>query len=422
MMKNLRLGIKIAAILVVWVAFSAADSEALITGVTGPNFTFTAETGHIGTADGNALFFWGLSDGTNPVQYPGPTMIVNEGDLVTVTLVNNLPVKTSLIFPGQDDVQAVGGDVGVLTQEAEANGGAVTYSFIAANPGTYYYQSGTDIKLQIEMGIFGALIVRSLTPNQAYDHPDSAYDREVLFLESQMDPVIHELVETGRTNEVDWSRYFPNYWFLNGRTAPDTMTGPGVDWLPSQPYNCMPRMHPGERMLLRYIDAGNGIHPFHTHANHMRIIAKDGMLLQSAPGNGADLSYLDYTTTLAPGETEDAIFTWTGERLGWDIYGHSPTDPPEPNEYMPDHGKPIPVIMPDYTDLAYTENYSGSPYLGQLGFAPPGIIINNLHGGYFYMWHSHNEREMVNGDTFPGGMMTMLLIEHPSVVIDETAP
>jgi hypothetical protein len=27
------------------------------------------------------------------------------------------------------------------------------------------------------------------------------------------------------------------------------------------------------------------------------------------------------------------------------------------------------------------------------------------------MWHSHSEREIVNNDIFPGGMMTMLVIK-----------
>jgi hypothetical protein len=33
------------------------------------------------------------------------------------------------------------------------------------------------------------------------------------------------------------------------------------------------------------------------------------------------------------------------------------------------------------------------------------------------MWHSHTEKEMVNNDVFPGGMMTMLIVEHPSQLI-----
>jgi hypothetical protein len=35
------------------------------------------------------------------------------------------------------------------------------------------------------------------------------------------------------------------------------------------------------------------------------------------------------------------------------------------------------------------------------------------------MWHSHNEREMVNNDVFPGGMMTMLVIEPPGTLAAE---
>lgn len=419
-MKHLiKISAKLALLTVLWIVCSSGSASAMITGVTGPTFTFTAQDGYIVTPEGNSIYFWGLANDASPVQYPGPTMIVNQGDTVTVTLVNELHENTSLIFPGQEGVVATGGVTGQVTQDAEADGGTVTYSFIANNPGTFMYQSGTDIRLQVEMGLVGALIVRPATSMQAYDHPDTAYDREVLFMETEMDPIIHELMETDRKELVDFSHYFPVYWFLNGRSAPDTMAMPGVPWLPNQPYNCMPRIHPGETLLLRFIAAGSDLHPFHTHANDFLIIAKDAQLLESAPGNGPDLGYQDFTTTVPNGGTEDALFSWTGERLGWDIYGHAPGDPLEPNEYAPDHGKPIPVALPDYKDMTYGENFSGSPFLGQFGFRPPGVGLDNLYGGFFYMWHSHKEKEMVNNDVFPGGMMTMLIIEHPSVVIDE---
>jgi len=29
----------------------------------------------------------------------------------------------------------------------------------------------------------------------------------------------------------------------------------------------------------------------------------------------------------------------------------------------------------------------------------------------FFMWHSHTERELVNNDIFPGGMMTMMIVD-----------
>ena len=43
---------------------------------------------------------------------------------------------------------------------AAANGGTVTYSFVADHPGTFLYESGTDPDIQVRMGLFGALIVR----------------------------------------------------------------------------------------------------------------------------------------------------------------------------------------------------------------------------------------------------------------------
>jgi hypothetical protein len=38
------------------------------------------------------------------------------------------------------------------------------------------------------------------------------------------------------------------------------------------------------------------------------------------------------------------------------------------------------------------------------------------------MWHSHSEKEIVNGDIFPGGMMTMMMIMTPVTNAVMTAP
>jgi hypothetical protein len=83
-------------------------------------------------------------------------------------------------------------------------------------------------------------------------------------------------------------------------------------------------------------------------------------------------------------------------------------------EYCPDHGKPFPVVLPGQQDLAIGGNYSGSPYLGASEPKPPGQLTVNPNGGFFYMWHSHAEKELTNNDIFPGGMMTMLIVDpHP---------
>jgi hypothetical protein len=391
-------------------------AQATVEGVPGPVFYLTARDGFISTPDGDYIYVWGFASGAGPMQYPGPTLIVDQDADVTVNLTNLLSVPVSILFPGQTGVTTSGGAPGLLTQEAPP-GGTVSYHFKATHPGTYQYHSGTRPELQLEMGLFGALIIRPPVANQAYEHPDSTYDREYLFVFSEMDPRIHRLVRFRCLHLVDNSIYFPNYFFINGRSSPDTMLPSFSPLLPHQPYNCLPRMHPGEKMLLRLVNADGELHPFHTHGNHMLAIARDGRLLTSPEGVGADLAESQFTITVPSGGTADAIFEWTGENLGWDIYGHLPGDDMEPNEYEPDHGKPFPVVLPDQKDLTFGPFYSGSPFLGGSGFLPPGEGAFNMNAGYFYMWHSHKEKEMLTYDVFPGGNMTMLIVEPPGAPI-----
>ena len=91
---------------------------------------------------------------------------------------------------------------------------------------------------------------------------------------------------------------------------------------------------------------------------------------------------------------------------------------PITKEYCPDHGKPFPVVLPEQQDLTFGGWWSGSPYLGMLGALPPGEGGLNPNGGFSFMWHSHTEKELANYDIFPGGMLTMMIIEAPSVPLD----
>jgi hypothetical protein len=363
------------------------------------------------------------------VQYPAPTIIVPQGSLVQITLHNQLTVPVSLVFPGQTGVSATGGSQGAITREA-APGGSVSYAFTASQPGTYTYYSGTRPDLQIEMGLVGALIVRPVVmgevmERQAYAHPDTAFDHEFLFLLTEMDYRIHTLMEQGRMAEVNTTKWWPVYWFMNGRTGPDTMVESGASWLPTQPYDCMPMFHPGERVLMRVIGGGRDPHPLHHHGNNSTIIARDGRMLSSSPSAGLDIAESVFTIPSMPGGTVDAIFTWTGAKLGWDIYGHTAGDSLEPHEYAPDHGKPFPVTLPLNEQLTFGQHYSGSPFLGAAGALPPGQGGFNPANGYAYMWHSHNEKEICNNDLFPGGMMTMAMINpypHTNMLMNVQAP
>src|SRR5580692_4239282 len=117
------------------VASLAATAHAAAPGITGPTFNLTAQPAFLNQPDGSSVYSWGygcngaptgfapaaITGATCPtMQVPGPTLIVTEGQTVTVTLSNGLPAaagNTSILFPGFQ-VTSTGGVPGLLTKEA----------------------------------------------------------------------------------------------------------------------------------------------------------------------------------------------------------------------------------------------------------------------------------------------------------------
>jgi FtsP/CotA-like multicopper oxidase with cupredoxin domain len=454
----------------------AATATAAVPGISGTTFNLTAQQAFLNQPDGQSIYSWGYgcrsTDGNRFVpaaidgascptmQVPGPTLVVTEGQSVTVHLLNGLPSaagNTSILFPGFT-VTATGGVAGLLTQEA-VHGSSVTYTFTASAPGTHAYYSGTQGDLQIEMGLYGAVVVLPATvpancttgyhaanltakthwretdfrlanatggKGAAYDHPGSCYDREYLFQWAEMDARIHQQAlaqvtaltgctagAVGCSLNVQTEPYHPAYFLINGRSMPDLMDPNFAGEYPHQPYNANPHMHPGELTLIRTIGQGRWQHPFHEHANHVRILARDGNLILS--GSTTPISYSDsvgtavsarglagtlmFNTDTTPGESFDGIFYFTGRGLNWDPYGHHPGDTADPLASLPctpdangynssaptavnfmewcqDHNKPIqanpfgdvaaggPATLPDSNVFTNGAWYGGSPYLG----------------------------------------------------------
>jgi FtsP/CotA-like multicopper oxidase with cupredoxin domain len=454
------------AMMVAVALFLAPAAFAAAPGITTTGtFLLTAQDSYLNQPDGEAVYSWGYGCATGftptflpnvswiqtptctTMQVPGPTLIVTEGATVTVQLTNNLPTaagNTSILFPGFQ-VTTTGGVTGLLTQEA-VPGGSVTYTFTASAPGTHPYYSGTQGDLQVEMGLYGALIVlptgggpsscNTTTTNlygksdyanthglgteqdfrlahAAYDHPRSCYDREYLFQWATMDPRIHKqaLAQVAATVSsgvcahgynpvsnaacslnVQTEPYHPAYFLINGRSMPDLMDPNYAAEYPHQPYNGNPHMHPGELTLVRTIGQGRWQHPFHEHANHVRILARDGNLILSPTNPGTNLAgILMFNTDTTPGQAFDGIFYFTGRGLNWDPYGHHPANVKNPTATVP-----IP------TDL-----------LASLPCSPDANGYNTLNGttvlNYYEWCQDHNKPVEVNpiGDVAAGGPATL---------------
>jgi FtsP/CotA-like multicopper oxidase with cupredoxin domain len=371
----------------------ASTAHAAAPGITGTSFLLTAKPSFISQPDGNLIYSWGYGctiTGSRPqfaprtgfgpataplanancpdMQVPGPTLIVTAGTNFTVVLTNGLPNaagNTSILFPGFQ-VAATGGAQGLLAREA-VQGNPVTYTVTvpATAAGTHAYYSGTQGDLQVEMGLYGAVIVVPAGPptpacptrnraagvdagtlsalgeedyrlaTAAYNNSQACYDREYLFQFSEIDPRIHRQAEEqvlarqgcavgtmGCSLNVATEPYVPAYFLVNGRSMPDLMDSNYAPEYPHQPYNGNPHMHPGDQTLVRVIGQGRWQHPFHEHGNHVRILGRDGNLITSATNASLLAGPLLFTTSTTPGQAVDGIFYWTGKGLNWDAYGH----------------------------------------------------------------------------------------------------
>jgi FtsP/CotA-like multicopper oxidase with cupredoxin domain len=390
--------------------------------VSGSTHTFElmTSTGYIHTPDGNTVFMWSyaVAPPNDPLgaggvwpdfQSPGPVLCVTQGETVVVNLTNNLPEPASITFPGQDSaVTASGGSAGLLTTEAAASGGTVSYSFTAGNPGTYLYQSGSNVSKQVEMGLYGALVVRPiLGANYAYD-ASTQFDpsREYMLLLAEVDPALHHAVETG--GAYDFTALHNRYFTINGRSFPDTIQDNGTALLPSQPYGALVRLQPtngsSQPALIRMLNAGADNHPFHPHGNHTREIAQDGRQLLSPSTGRASTEH--FGETIGSGQTIDYLIRW--DNVSTDTAGQAF------NDYWNPITNTLPVTQPNYLNLTFKDGntyYSGSPYLGYKGTLPTGTVSQNICGEWYFPFHSHALNEFSNFDEGFGGMGTLLRVD-----------
>ncbi|MEP7118018.1 MAG: multicopper oxidase domain-containing protein [Acidobacteriota bacterium] len=387
---------------------------------TNPTFTLEAKPGYIQLPDGTTAYMWSYANGGAAFQHPGPVLCVNQNDTVTVILTNSLPEPVSIMFPGQENVLADGapaqpqfsGVTATSLTNAVAPGASITYSFVASNPGSYIYESGTLPHKQVRMGLFGALVVR---PTQGasymYNRTDSRYttstqfsasgpqvNEEYMVLLSELDPYLHWATEANY--DFDFNYYHPRYWLINGRGFPDSISDNFSTYLPDQPYGALARIHPKSAShpypgAIRYLNVGTEEFPYHPHGNNGRVIGRDGRPLAGPAGE--DLSMEKFAINIGPGQAWDVLFDW------YDAEGYASTPP----------SKNVPVTIPQVNNQEFGIFYSGSPYLGQTGPLPPGASTLNTCGEYYVISHNHALFQMSSWGVNATGPITYVRIDPP---------
>jgi FtsP/CotA-like multicopper oxidase with cupredoxin domain len=203
-------------------------------------------------------------------QWPGPTIRVDQGDKVRALFKNNLDETTGVHFHGVEFDDFFQDGVPFVTQKPIVPGETYAYDFVARNPGSLMYHSHHNATDQVGRGLLGAFIVDP-------PRPTASYDREYI-------------------------------WISNDSLGGFTING-----------HSFPAVVPvlaavGERVLIRFMNEGVMMHPWHSHGYAMEIVARDGIPLGRA-------AFKADTIGVNPGERWDAILT--AERPGvWAFHCH----------------------------------------------------------------------------------------------------
>jgi len=228
-------------------------------------FDLTAKKVQWEVTPGNVMEAWGYNG-----VIPGPELRVTEGDKVRVVIKNELDESTAIHFHGQMAPNAMDG-VPFITQPPIKPGTNFTYEFVAKPAGTHMYHSHHNSTKQVGMGLLGTFIVEPKDPKSR-----PAFDLEATIV-----------LNDG-----------PQGFTINGKGFPATA-----------PIVCKK----GQKLLIRYVNEGQLLHPMHLHGLPQLVIAKDGYL-QPQP-------WLCDTLTVAPGDRWEVIVDATDAGV-WAFHCH----------------------------------------------------------------------------------------------------
>lgn len=201
---------------------------------------------------GKTIEAWGFNK-----QLPGPVLRANTGDTLVVRITNNLNEATTIHWHGICLPATMDGTDGV--QKPIEPGEVFEYRFVVPDAGTFWYHAHTNETIQMERGMYGALIVNGET--------DPIVDDEKIFMIDDM--------------KLDENNEFTNpSWFLT--RAMERHDGrQGNTLLLNGKEDLVIHAHGGQTERWRFINSSSARYfVLHLGGKAFKMIASDGGLLE----------------------------------------------------------------------------------------------------------------------------------------------
>lgn len=227
--------------------------------------TFVITEGFVTQADGANVYFKSFSSTPGVLTLPGESFVVQEGDTVSIKIINPLSTSHSFVIDGVVDSGTIGA------------GQTKTVQFTVNKAGSYLYYDKLNSPYNRLVGLHGAIAVMPFgKTNQLYSGSPT-FVQQYFWIFNQIDPVWHEKV---RNRQTPTTEFIPRYFTINGKYsispgAPGSMD-PALDAM-ADPKSAL-HGHVGDRTLIRMMNAGLAKHSVHTHGNHMEWLTKNGQV------------------------------------------------------------------------------------------------------------------------------------------------
>ncbi len=223
---------------------------------------------------------------TSPARLPSPTLRVETGDIVEITLYNTHYLPHTIHLHGTSQPNNMDG-VPHMTQDEVPPGGQFTYRFTAGQPGTFWYHCHVQDQIHPSMGLAGMLIIEPERPYNNFAHlvPGAGriasmskatreeYDNEYSLVYMDIDDRLNRIpaaysdpreIEKRMHRDYDVTQRASNIFLVNGRSFPFTLRDSPI------------LVKPDQRTRLRVLNVGPRTVYLHTHGHHPTLTDLDG--------------------------------------------------------------------------------------------------------------------------------------------------
>lgn len=279
----------------------------------GPDITLVAKEEKQEIGNGVVVPVWTFNGSA-----PGPEIRVKKGEKVKVTLKNELSAPVSIHWHGYPVPNNMDGIPGV-TQDAVMPGKSFTYEFTADTPGTYWYHSHQDSVNQLDRGLYGSIVVED--PAEKYDKDYTLMLDEWVTDQKEIDEQIKEMTQSTKDekSDTDSSTDMEGMDHSGMNMNSDTADSHDMDGMNMQGHDMSMydlftingksgdlveklQVKEGDKVRLRFVNAGYMSHNIHIHGQDIKVIATDGQPIN----NPTEVK--DQLLAIAPGERYDVEF------------------------------------------------------------------------------------------------------------------